>query len=243
MNAKTLLGESANENFGIIRQLIERKGIGVNLKKLVLIACIASALGLNAGTEAGSASTFIYVDTAESSFWRTATNNIVELSIDYPATATSASLSVAGSYGYSFETNNVAEGRFRLELPSATSPETEDVYDLVISFDDGTVRNARFGVIAGVSDRPEGSARCECDGASPRWGKVRQRAVLPVPFGATALSVGGETVATGLDGAQGWYAYGPLAVGSSETVCLTMPGGAFEILLRSVGSGMSIRIQ
>ena len=213
------------------------------MKKLAIIVCALFALGAQVVAEEASASGFIYVDTSESSFWRTATNNIVEVSIDFPSGATSASLSVSGAYGYSAATNNLAKGRFALELPAAVSPETEDVYDVTLLFDNGVERNARFAVVAGVSDRPEGTARCIRSDSSSAWNRIRRRAVLPVSHGATLLAVGGETVATGLDGAQGWYAYGPLAAGFSETVCLTTPGGAFEILLRSVGSGFIIKFQ
>ena len=82
------------------------------MKRLALVACAVSAMGAFAVSEMTSGNTFIYVDTAESSFWRTATNNTVALSIDYPATATSASLTVAGAYGYSVSFTDVPEGRF-----------------------------------------------------------------------------------------------------------------------------------
>ena len=70
---------------------------------------------------ASSESTFIYVDTASSPFWRTATNNVVEISIDCPASAPTASLSVSGAYGFSMTTNNLTEGLFTLALPAANA--------------------------------------------------------------------------------------------------------------------------
>lgn len=190
-----------------------------------------------AASEASSASTFVYVDTAESPFWRTATNNVVELSIDCPSGVSSAALSVTGSFGYSMSDDDVAAGLYTLSLPAATSPETEDVYDLVLTLGDSTVRTARFGVVAGVSNRPEGSARCIPSSSSPAWAKVHERAVTPIPYGAVSLSIGGEPVDTGLDGAAGWYPLGPIAIGSSKSVSLETPDAVYNQLLNSVGIG------
>ena len=195
------------------------------------------ATALHAATESESLPTFLYVDTSESPFWRTATNSTVDISVDYPAAASSASLSVTGAYGFSMTTNNLSEGLFTLSLPAATSPETEDVYDLTLTFSDGTSRTARFAVIAGASNLPEGNTRCIVSDSSLRWHRIRERAVLPIPYGTTSFSVGGETVDTGLDGAAGWYAYGPLALGSSDTLGLTTADGSYAALLRSVGTG------
>ena len=203
---------------------------------ILLAACLVSAAAY-AEPEATSASTFVYVDTAESPFWRTAPNNVVELSVDFPAGASSASLSVTGAYGFSMTTNNLSEGLFTLVLPAATSPETEDVYDLTLTFSDGTSRNARFAVIAGVSAQPEGVTRCVTPESSVRWSRVHERAVLPIPYGTTSFTIGGATADTGLDGAAGWYAYGPLALGSSDTLGLTTADGSYAALLRSVGTG------
>lgn len=190
-----------------------------------------------AASEASSASTFIYVDTSESPFWRTATNSTVELAIDYPAGVSSASLSVTGAFGYSMSDANVAAGLYKLSLPAATSPETEDVYDLVLTLGDGTVRTARFGVISGVSNSPEGSTRCIPSSRSPAWSRVHERAVMPIPYGTVSLSVGGEPVDTGLDGAAGWYPLGPLAVDSSEAVSLETSDTVYSQLLKGVGIG------
>ena len=203
---------------------------------ILLAACLVSAAAY-AEPEATSASTFVYVDTAESPFWRTAPNNVVELSVDFPAGASSASLSVTGAYGFSMTTNNLSEGLFSLPLPAATSPETEDVYDLTLTFSNGTSRNARFAVIAGVSAQPEGTTRCVTPESSVRWSRIHERAVLPIPYGTTSFTVGGATVDTGLDGAAGWYAYGPLALGASETLGLVAPDGDFAAFLKSVGIG------
>jgi len=207
------------------------------MKTLLSFAACFLAAAAYSESEAVGASAFIYVDTAESPFWRTATNNVVEISIDSPANAGTASLAVTGSFGYSVCTNGLAPGLFTLTLPAATSPETEDVYNLVLTLGDGTVRTARFGVVAGVSNRPEGSARCIPSGKSSAWAKFHERAVMPIPYGAVSLSIGGEPVDSGLDGAAGWYPLGPIAVGSSKSVSLETPYAVYNQLLNSVGIG------
>ena len=240
-------GYDLRRGFGKIRVMKAHKKVlsfsGTVCGVAVFLAICFMTGAACAASEASSASTFIYVDTSESPFWRTATNSTVELSIDYPAGVSSASLSVTGAFGYSMSDANVAAGLYKLSLPAATSPETEDVYDLVLTLGDGTVRTARFGVISGVSNSPEGSTRCIPYSGSPSWSRVHQRAVLPIPYGTTSFSIGGATVDTGLDGATGWYPFGPLAIDSSETVRLVTSEIDCSALLRSVGPGWILIVQ
>ena len=186
-----------------------------------------------AAAEATSDCAFIYVDTAESSFWRTATNNVVSIPVEYPAGVESATLSVSGA-GYSEIYEDVPEGLFKLTLPEATSPETENVYDLTLTFSDNSSLTARFGVIAGVAADASGTTRCISSMSAAKWGKVKaDRAVLPVPYGTTSLTVNGATAE--LDGAQGWYLLSPVDVGSGYALSLD---GSPVINLKGVGSGL-----
>ena len=180
-----------------------------------------------AAAEATSDCAFIYVDTAESSFWRTATNNTISISVDYPAGATSAALAVTGA-GYSKTYENVPEGLYDLALPAAMSPETENVYDLTLTFDAGDPVSAKVAVIAGATDGASGTARCVEKTTSRKWSKVSpEHAVLPVPFGATVLTVNGEAVDPGLDGARGWTVLSPVAIGSEYVLSLETGSGEF----------------
>ena len=186
-----------------------------------------------AAAEVTSAHAFIYVDTAESSFWRTATNNVVSIPVEYPAGVESATLSVSGA-GYLKIHEDVPAGLFKLTLPGATSPETENVYDLTLTFSDNSSRTARFGVIAGVAAGASGTTRCIPSATAARWVKVKaDRAVLPVPYGTTSLTVNGATAE--LDGTQGWYLLSPVAVGSGYALLLD---GSPVINLKGVGSGL-----
>ena len=212
-------------------------------KLIAIVVGALSAFVAFADSAMSSGNAFIYVDTSNSSFWRTATNNVVELSIDYPKAATSASLTVSGAGGYSASVVDVPAGRYVLALPAATSQDTEDVYDLALTFNDGTVRCARFAVIAGVSDCPEGSTRCVRSDAVSVWNKVHNRAVIPIPYGTVSLEVGGTVVDTGLDGAQGWYAYGPLAARASERVQLSTAEDVWSALLFGFSEGFFLSVR
>ena len=213
--------------------------------KTIALAAV-SALGVAAalaGETMTSASTFLHIDTAQSPFWRTATNNTVEISVDYPDSATKASLDVRGAWGYSFSDGNVAEGLYVLKLPAATDARSEDVYELSLTFDNGETRTAKFAVVFGASDGKTGSTRCMTSQSSFSWSRVRQRAVLPVPYLASSLVVDGEPVATGLDGAAGWYAYGPLAAGETQSVGFSLGEEAISAQLYGVGDGVKLLLR
>lgn len=191
-----------------------------------------------AAAESTSDHAFVYVDTAESSFWRTATNNVVSIPVEYPPGVESATLSVSGA-GYSKIYEDVPKGLFKLTLPEAASPETENVYDLTLTFSDNSSLTARFGVIAGVAADASGTTRCISSASTAKWRKAKaDRAVLPVPYGTTSLTVNGETAE--LDGAQGWYLLSPVDVGSgyalsldgSPVVNLTGAGGGIILMVR-----------
>ena len=163
-----------------------------------------------------------------SSFWNTATNNVMTVPIDFPAGATRATLTVSG-VGYSATYGNIERGTdsYTFALPAAESPQTENVYNLRLTFDDGTERTAKLGLIEGLSPNAEGTTRCLAPANGRVWDNVRGgRAVLPVPYGAEEISVtvNGETRTepTGLNGAQGWYALG---VKPGDEVSLSMIAG------------------
>ena len=188
---------------------------------------------------------FVHVRPELSSFWRTATNNVVELPVDMPKTATTATLHVEGS-GYERTYSGLPGGICRLELPEASSPDRENVYRLTLSFDDGTERTAVLGVIEGVRSADEGcSSRCRLSGEGLTWKKAASRCVIPVPYGTSSISVQGASaaaVSAELDGAQGWYA---LAAGGHGDLSVeaTLPDSAMsaDILVCNPGCVMVLR--
>ena len=185
------------------------KESGVNMigrKTAGIVGAALTTLAVGA-TELESEPTFVFLRPETSSFWHTATNNTMTVPVDFPAGATSARLYVSGvAYTKTYE--NVAAGEFTFELPPAESEDTENVYDLALQFNDGanTVRTAKLGLIKGLSPDAEGTTRCLAPTSGTLWGKAVKKAVLPIPYGTTSLSVNGVETPTGLDGAQGWYA-------------------------------------
>ena len=184
---------------------------------------VLSAVAL--ANELTSEPTLVFMRTETTSFWNTATNNVMTVPVDFPAGATRATLTVSG-IKYSATYANIAKGTdsYTFTLPLADSPQTENVYDLSLVFDDGTVRVAKLGLIEGFSpNAAEGSTRCLAPASGRSWERVKGRAVLPIPYGTTefTVTVNGDqqTVDTGLNGAQGWYALG---VKGGDTVSLSL---------------------
>lgn len=175
--------------------------------RIALLAATAAMILPSGGAMVFSDRTFVFLRPETSSFWRTATNDVVTVPIDLPRGASSATLSVSG-VKYSQVYEGLAGGSYDLHLPSADSPETENVYDLVLSFDNGEERTAKIGLVQGLSPDAEGTTRCLAPSGSRKWCIVKKRAVLPIPYGTTSLSVeiGGETTTATLDGSQGWFA-------------------------------------
>ena len=188
---------------------------------------------------------FVFLDTKTSSFWRTATNRVVTLPIKYPVGATAATLTVAGA-SWSI-TTNLPAGYFDLVLPEPVSPETEDVYALTLAFNDGTVRDAKFGLIQGLMPDTEGATRCVMPQGGRRWNRFQRHAVLPMPYGAEsfAVYVNGQEVASdsGLDGAKGWYALDGINIRDTVTVSFTLNGASrlANLVSRSDTFMLSIR--
>ena len=188
----------------------------ITLLTLLLLAVLAFA------DNSESNPTFLFLRHKESFLWCTATNNTVSLPVVFPSGATSATLSVSG-LGYSANYLDLVEGEFLLTLPAATAPSNENVYDLTLAFDDGTVRNAKIGLVQGVKSGAEGSTRCLAPAGSRKWRQVSGRAVLPVPYGITSFTIdfsdAGMIMESGLDGAAGWY---PLVLSYPSTAMLDM---------------------
>lgn len=202
--------------------------------------CIALASATASAGDTSEAAT-IFIRDELFSFWRTATNSTVTLPIDFPEGASSATLTVSGA-GYHQVYSNLAAGSFDLVLPEATSPDTENVYDLALAFNDGTVRTAKLGLIKGLADNAVGTTRCIVPSSARAWPKAKRRAVLPIPYGTTSFAVsldGGEAVVTdtGLGGAQGWYVLSPISGDRQFALSLATPSGNFAATLLGIDEG------
>ena len=189
--------------------------------------------------ELTSEPTFVFLRPETSSFWNTATNNTMTVPIDYPTGATSAALSVHG-LGYHCVYRDIQTNEYTFELPAATSPETENVYDLTLTFDNGVERTAKLGLVQGLSPDSEGTTRCLAPSGSRVWNRVKGQAVLPIPYGMTSFKVNGEDVDPELKGAQGWYALGKIV--PNEPVSLSMTADGKEYMASLLGGGAGLML-
>ena len=171
-----------------------------------LSALFASVTALADGDTSDPA--LVYLRPETSSFWHTATNSTMTLPVEFPVGASSATLTVTGAFNYSQTINDITSSSVTVALPEAVMPEndpaTEDVYDFTLTFNDGTVRTAKLGLIAGLGDG-EGQTRCLAPVSGSAWEKVKGQVAIPIPYGMTSFEINGTSTDTGLDGAQGWY--------------------------------------
>jgi len=193
-------------------------------------------------TELTSEPTFVFLRPETSSFWNTATNNTMTVPIDFPEGATEATLSVGG-LGYAREYANISETEFTFDLPAPTSPETENVYDLTLAFDNGVTRTAKLGLVKGLSPDAEGMTRCLAPQTARVWQKVKGRAVLPIPYGTTSFTVNGIETDTGLGGAQGWYAINGLGYGQDVSLGLVANGVQYAASLIGGPGGLMLIVK
>jgi hypothetical protein len=165
-------------------------------------------VGITAAEAVESNSLDLFVDPAKSHLWRTATTNTPNIQWETPEGAVSATLSVESRYGAkSYDVTG--EIAFELKLETPESPDTENVYDLTLTFDCGAsnvVRRGQIGVVRGLGAFGAAGASADIRKGDAGWSKLRgNSAVLQLPAGSKTLAIDGEIVETGLDGAAGWY--------------------------------------
>lgn len=171
-----------------------------------VVACLALAQAALAEATSSSV-TSVVLQPKETILWATAGSNVLQLPIELPRGATSATLEVTGSFGYTATHTDIVKSPFELTLPAATGVGSEQVYELRLSFvGSSVVRTARIGCIAGFDGSATGRASCRVNCSARKWGTAESRnAVLPIPAGTDSLTVDGVPRETGLDGAAGWY--------------------------------------
>ena len=157
----------------------------------------------------------------ETWFWRTAPGATFTVSWTLPAGATKATLTVAG-HNYMREYADLTATSQELTLPTAE----ENVYTLTLAFDKGEPKTAKLGWVKSEASGATATAAYVPEGTR-KWHRAAAWNVLPIPFGATALTVDGEPVETGLDGAAGWYGL-DFAGADAKTVKLTVDDVDYE---------------
>ena len=190
--------------------------------------------------------TLVYLKPEMSSFWHTATNRTIDLPVDFPASATKATLTITGAFGYTQTVSDIITHSVTVTLPAADhsidKPATEDVFDFSLSFNDGTVRTARLGLISGLGAEGEGATRCIAPATDRKWGKVNGCVAIPIPYGMKSFEIGGVSTNTGLNGAQGWF---PLKLrGRTEATLTGLVGEEiYSATLIGVAPGLSVIVR
>jgi hypothetical protein len=204
-------------------------------------AALAALLFLPVAAAEWSDGTMVLLRPDETPIWRTATNANMRLEWMMPKGAESADLTVSG-LGYAKTYPDITTGYIEISLPAPVDALTENVYDFTLEFDNKETLSAKLGVVRGAGKGNEFiGTPCVVTAPYTKW--IRSRAVLPVPCGAE-LTLNGEIVDTGLNGAAGWYVWGPL---SAESVAggakLTVDGADYEANLRWRMSGFHLIVK
>ena len=180
--------------------------------------CTVAALVVASVTSVASyaAETNLFMRSKSNILWRTQPGATFDVPVVLPPDATSATLTVTGR-GYSRTYSDLSGGWQEVTLPAATSDETEDVFDLTLTFDDpaATVQTAKLGHVASAASDGDAEARVRVAG-SRKWGAVKDRAVIRIPANAGTLAIDGDPVDDGLDGAAGWFRFDAVAEQSYE---------------------------
>lgn len=179
-----------------------------------------TALGMSAASAGISNEIDLFVETGRSFLWRTASNSTCVVEWELPAGAVSATLAVSGFNGEKVLDVTGLPGT-AMEFGTPDSPDTENVYDLTLTFDCGEsniVRRGQIGVVRAVGDSGADGATADIRCPATAWSVLSgSHAVLPVPAGTADFSIDGVGVETGLDGAAGWYGWKKISVNPSAT--------------------------
>ena len=194
----------------------------MKLKTMMIIAAGFALTGVTFASDTRDTGEAMLLFKESGSFWHTATNSTITVPIDFKDGATSAALTVRGST-YLRVYEGITERMFTFSFPAADDVAHEDVYELSLLFDNGLEMKTRIGLPYGLMAGAEGATRCISEN-SARWLNTYAAGLMPIPAGATALSVEGSPVTdvtAGYTGAQGWLAIGPVEVGTPVMVSMT----------------------
>lgn len=214
------------------------KGNDIVKTLIGLPVLLLAALPALAGAEITSDPTFVIVQPEQSSFWSTMPSHSVNVSIDFPKGSEQAVLTVSGNRGqeyiYNIGRSDLEDGGYVVELPDPANETDEDVWTFSVVYVENNPthppvpKTAKAALLSGVVSGTQVITRCIVPKDGKEWNKVRGgHAVIPVPYGTTSLTLNGNPVDTGLDGAQGWYYLNTLPAG----LTLTTEGGVYSALL------------
>ena len=170
-----------------------------------------------------SAAVPVFLQPNNTFFYSSATNSTFDISWVFPNGATKANLTVSGIGAESpYEYSDLTVTNMTLELPEVLSARQEDVYNIVLTFDDGTVKSCQIAVVRGAQEGSE-AVIDYVSSRSPAWHWLPRKAIFPCLPDAKYLVIDGVT--NKLNGAQ-WYSY--LYPGSAETSSVSLSVGELE---------------
>jgi hypothetical protein len=180
---------------------------------IMLLCPLAGILASEGESAKLSDRLFTILHTGESAFWSTAEGNVLDIPLRFPHGAKSAVLRVEG-VGYSKVYSGIADATCRIVLPEAVDESTENLFNLTLEFDDGTVERASFALPAGCTSSNEAVVACRLNYPSTSFFRVRGRALIALADGARSLSVNGENVYSSTGGEWAWHMLHPVVNGA-----------------------------
>ena len=202
---------------------------------LAAVAVMSEVCGNNTSPAA-----YVSLDNESAAIWRTAFSGTVTLKWKLPPTATKATLTVSSATRMASMTDLTVES-YVLQLPPATSAKDENVYTLVLDFDNGHSVTGQIGVVtsAAAGASATTSVRSAEDGA---WNRFRRSAVALVPHGTTGVTVDGAPAVPYLGGAEGWCVFGTYRGAHDFQTVLSDASGETTADLSAIAAGITITL-
>jgi hypothetical protein len=226
---------------------VNRESGKMRIKTILFATLVFQTAVLFGGERQKSSDIVVYLRPEMSQFWSTATNSTIALPIDFPEGVESATLEVSG-LGY-FKTYQITESSdYLLQLSEPASPQTENVYDLKLTYDNVIVRTARLGCVMSYSSTARARTRCILSSEASEWSKIKYRSVIQIPYGMTEFGYqvnGGETITvdTGSGNIASWYAFGPVKRGDQVALSVVIEDAVYDAFLFGWGEGFFLHIR
>jgi hypothetical protein len=210
------------------------------IKQAMIGIMMIPSVAFGSGVSAISEPTPIILDTDSFYLWHTATGGLMRIKWEFPLNATLAHLSVTGRT-VKLSIPDITDGFADINLPLPASARDEDVINLKLSFNDGSVKTSSLGLVRGFAGGSgvSTSTKCLASADSSLWKYAEKRFVVPVPQGTKSLMIAGDAVDTGLDGAAGWLALGPYL--KDTVLSVSADSSNFDLLVTSLGLVINFR--
>ena len=213
----------------------------VKRNTMAVVAVLAALTGFQEVRGGGTSSpAYVSLDVESAAIWRTAFSSTVTLKWKIPPTATKATLTVSSATRVASMADLTVES-YVLQLPPATSAKDENVYTLVLDFDNGHSVTGQVGVVtsAAAGASATTSVRSAEDGA---WNRFRRSAVALVPHGTTGVTVDGAPAVPYLGGAEGWCVFGAYRHAHDFQTVLSDADGDTAADLSAIAAGITITL-